>query len=79
MTLRLRELAEAMESAGAAARVETRLLAAFDQIGLSQDLQKILLLQGFDDRTNIDVGASHEHIEKVGDIHHRWSCGRGRG
>src|SRR5258707_6857514 len=36
MTLRLRELAEAMESAGAPARVEARMLAAFDQIALSQ-------------------------------------------
>ncbi len=36
MTLRLRELAEAMESASAPARVEARLLAAFDQIAPSQ-------------------------------------------
>src|SRR5260221_13297002 len=36
LTLRLRELAEAMESTGAPARVEARMLAALDQIALSQ-------------------------------------------
>ena len=40
-----------------------------DQVGFSQDLQQILLLQCFNDRADVDVRASHKNIEKVADIY----------